>query len=65
MSMKVQSVAFLDYFSALTDPRQSWKVIYPLDEVLLLVLCGVLSGADGFVEIARWGGLKLDFLRVF
>ena len=65
MSMKVQSVAFLDYFSALTDPRQSWKVIYPLDEVLLLVLCGVLSGADGFVEIARWGGLKLDFLRRF
>ena len=65
MSMKEQGVTFLDYFSALQDPRQIWKVIYPLDEVLLLVLCGVLSGAEGFVEIARLGGLKLDFLRRF
>jgi predicted transposase YbfD/YdcC len=47
----------------LEDPRQGWKVLYPLDEVLLLVLCGVLSGADDFVEIAAWGRLRLSFLR--
>ena len=30
--------SFLDHFAALRDPRQSWKVVYPLSEVLLTVL---------------------------
>ena len=28
----------LEHFSALEDPRQAWKVIYPLPEILLLIL---------------------------
>jgi predicted transposase YbfD/YdcC len=55
--------ALLDHFSALEDPRQSWKVVYPLPEMLLLVLCGTLSMGENFVEICRWGREKLDFLR--
>jgi predicted transposase YbfD/YdcC len=55
--------SFLDHFSALEDPRQSWKVVYPLDEILLVVLCGTLAGAEDFAEIQRWGLRKLDFLR--
>ena len=63
MGSPVGSVAFLDHFSALEDPRQCWKVIYPLDEIVLLVLCAVLSGADDFVEISAWGRMRLPFLR--
>lgn len=55
--------SLLDHFSALEDPRQAWKVAYPLPEVLLIVLCGVMAGADDFVEIERWARRKLDFLR--
>lgn len=55
--------ALLDHFAALRDPRQSWKVIYPLPEVLLVVLCGTLAGAQNLVEVAQWAGAKLDFLR--
>ena len=55
--------AFIDHFSALEDPRQSWKVVYPLPEILLVVLCATLGGAEDFVEIARWGQRKLGFLR--
>jgi predicted transposase YbfD/YdcC len=55
--------AFIDHFSVLEDPRQAWKVVYPLPEVLLVVLCATLGGAEDFVEIARWGQRKLDFLR--
>ena len=65
MTKQTHGVAFLDYFSELDDPRQSGKVLYPLDEVMLLVLCGELAGADGFVEIAGWGDINLDFLRRF
>jgi predicted transposase YbfD/YdcC len=57
--------ALLDQFSALEDPRQAWKVVYPLPEVLLCVLCATMAGADDFVEIERWATKKLDFLRRF
>ena len=44
----------LDHFSALEDPRQRAKVLYPLPEILLLLLCATLAGADDVVEIALW-----------
>jgi predicted transposase YbfD/YdcC len=55
--------ALLDHFSALADPRQPWKVAFPLSEILLVVLCGTLAGGQNFVEIRQWAGHKLDFLR--
>ena len=55
--------AFIDHFLTLEDPRQAWKVVYPLPEILLVVLCATLGGAEDFVEIARWGQRKLEFLR--
>jgi predicted transposase YbfD/YdcC len=54
---------FLEHFAALPDPRQSKKVLYPLDEVLLVTLCAVLCGADGWVSVALFGEQKLTFLR--
>jgi predicted transposase YbfD/YdcC len=58
-------VVFLNHFNDLPDPRQRGKIVYPLDEVLLLTLLAVLAGADCFVEIARFGDKKLDLLRRF
>jgi predicted transposase YbfD/YdcC len=60
-----ETVVFLDYFSDLPDPRQQIKVIYPLNEVLLLALLAVLAGAETFTDIARFGEKKLDLLRRF
>lgn len=60
-----ETVVFLDYFVDLPDPRQLIKVIYPLDEVLLLSLLAVLAGAETFTDIARFGENKLDLLRRF
>jgi predicted transposase YbfD/YdcC len=57
--------SLLDHFSALRDPRQSWRVLYPLREILLLVLCATLCGMEDFVEICLWGEERLDFLRRF
>ncbi len=55
MAVETQSVDILDCYSVPEDPRQRTKVIYPLPEILLLVLCGVMAGADDFSEITRWG----------
>ena len=53
-----EAVVFLDYFKELPDPRQRGKVVYPLDELLLLCLLAVLAGAETFVDIARFGEKK-------
>ena len=58
-------VDFLESFEELDDPRQRGKVLYPLDEVLLLVLLGVIAGCESWVEIARYGEKKLGLLRRF
>ena len=60
-----ESVVFLGAFADLPDPRQLIKVIYPLDEILLLSLAAVLAGAETFTAIAQFGKDKLDFLQRF
>src|SRR3954464_694509 len=60
-----EAVVFLSYFKDLKDPRQQGKVIYPLDEILLLCLLAVLAGAETFVDIALFGCKKRELLRRF
>ena len=59
------SSSILEHFAALRDPREGWRVLYPLREILLVVLCATLCGMDDFVEIKLWGEARLDFLRRF
>ena len=60
-----EAVVFLNHFKDMRDPRQRGKVMYPLEEVLLLALLAVLAGAESFVDIARFGRMKLGLLRRF
>ncbi len=63
MDQTTGSKALLDHLAALDDPRQAAKVLYPLPEIMLLLLCATLAGADDFVEIQLWGEQNLAFLR--
>ena len=65
LAASFETAAFLDHFNDLPDRRQSGKVTYPLDEILLLSLLAVLAGAEGFTDIARFGERKLGLLRRF
>jgi predicted transposase YbfD/YdcC len=60
-----KTTSLLDHFAVLKDPRQRVKVVYPLPEIVLLVLCAIIVGADDFVEIQHWGEIHIDFLRRF
>lgn len=55
--------SLLDHFSAIKDTRQSWKIMYPLREVILLVVCGTVADCDDYEDIADWGEANLEFLR--
>jgi hypothetical protein len=59
------SRSLMDHFSAVEDPREGWRVLYPLREILLLVLCATLAGMEDFVDIKMWGDQRLAFLRRF
>src|ERR1700734_3194806 len=60
-----KTVVFLGYFKDLPDARQSGKVKYPLDEILLLCLLAMVAGAETITDIAKFGRLKLALLRRF
>lgn len=62
---KPRLALLLEHFSAIKDTRQPWKVMYPLHEVLLLVVCGTICGSDDYEDIVDWGEAHLVFLRQF
>ena len=53
----------LKHFSQIDDDREPWRVVYPLDEVLLLLTCATIASCDDFEDIVAWGEQHLDFLR--
>jgi predicted transposase YbfD/YdcC len=58
-------LGWLEFFEEMPEPRQKAKVLYPLPELLLCCLVGVLCGAEGWVEVEEYGEAKLDFLQRF
>ena len=57
--------SLIGHFATLKDPRQAAKVLYPVPEIILLLLCATLAGADDLVEMQLWGNQNLAFLRRF
>ncbi len=55
MDRPSETACLLHHFAALKDPRQRVKVVYPLPEILLLVLCATIVGAEDFVKVQHWG----------
>jgi predicted transposase YbfD/YdcC len=64
-SAKPQLRVLLDHLATIKDRRQSWKVAYPLREVLFLVVCGTIASGDDYEDIVDWGEAHLAFLRGF
>jgi predicted transposase YbfD/YdcC len=55
--------SLLEHFSTIRDARQPCKVMYPLQEILLLVVCGTVAACDDYDDIVLWGEKHLEFLR--
>ena len=55
----------LQYFSALDDDQEPSRLLYRLEEVLLLVTCATIASRDDFDDIVAWGKHHLGFLRRF
>ena len=55
-------MTFLDHIKTVEDHRIPGMTTYPLDEVLLTVLTGLLCRTEDFDEIAMFGEEQLDWL---
>src|SRR6476659_5949476 len=64
-SPRARLAILLQDFSELDDDRETWRVAYPIEEVLLLVTCATIASCDDFEDIVEWGEHHLDFLRQF
>lgn len=53
------------YFGELEDPRREGSTDYPLHEIIVLTICAVICGADGFTSIANFGKAKKEWLGQF
>ena len=57
------SLAF--HFSSIDDPRMDRTKEHLLSEILLIALCAMLCGAEGFVDFQDFGKARREWLRSF
>lgn len=55
----------LKYFAELKDPRVERTREHVREEILLIAIAAILSGAGGWNEIENYGRAKSDWLRTF
>lgn len=60
-SPATDSSSLVESFEPLEDPRHG--EIYPLEEIVVLVICATISGADTFVAVQQFGEARLEWLR--
>jgi len=54
----------LKYFAELTDPRVERNREHLLEEILLIAIAAVLSGAESWNDLAEYGKSKRAWLGV-
>ena len=60
-----EEVQFLDSFEKNEDPRSTKNQLYSVSEILLVTLCAVLCGADGWCDVEMYGKSKINYLRQY
>jgi predicted transposase YbfD/YdcC len=53
------------HFSGLEDPRIDRQKLHKLLDIIIIAICGVICGADNWVDIEMFGNKKVDWLRQF
>jgi predicted transposase YbfD/YdcC len=59
------TVSVMEYLATIPDPRKERTRLHSLKDILVLSLCAIICGADGFVAIEEFGLLKQAWLKTF
>jgi predicted transposase YbfD/YdcC len=60
-----QRATLVAHFADLVDPRVEGRTDHDLLDIVVLALCGVMSGAEGWDDIEAWGREREAWLRRF
>ena len=55
----------LRHFGQLKDPRMNRTKKHSLTDILTIAICAVICGADGWVQVAKFGRCKLKWFKTF
>jgi predicted transposase YbfD/YdcC len=53
------------HFSGIEDPRIERQKLHKLLDIIIIAICGVICGADNWVDIEMFGNKKVEWLRQF
>ena len=53
------------YFGNIVDPRLQRNQLHPLIDVLMLALCAIISGAEGWTDVEKYGKTRESWLKQF
>lgn len=65
MASKDAIEALIEQFRELEDPRVEGRTDHDLLDILVLALCAVMSGAEGWDDIEDWGRARESWLRCY
>jgi hypothetical protein len=51
------------YFERISDPRQAWKIVYNLHEIVIMTICAVISGCNEWEDIVDFCEVKERWFR--
>jgi len=54
-----------EHFSKVNDPRKDRTKDHKLIDIISIAICGVICGAEGWVDIENFGNSKLPWLKTF
>ena len=58
-----ENISLSDHFRQLEDPRLARSKGHSLDDLLLISICALLCGAEGFVDMEEFGKAQRDWLQ--
>ena len=58
-----ENLSLSDHFRQLEDPRLARSKRHSLDDLLLISICALLCGAEGFVDMEEFGKAQRDWLQ--
>jgi predicted transposase YbfD/YdcC len=63
MEKNTTGLSINECFVDLSDPRMNKKIKHNLMDMITIMICAVISGANGWVEIEEYGKAKYDWFK--
>ena len=65
MTRRNPSLAIQAHFADLHDPRIDRTRLHELMDIIVIAICAVICGAEGWEDIAKYGVAKYHWLKTF